>query len=84
MAQHASAAKQARQAERRRFQNQHYRSLMKTVIKHVRAAKEKEKATRALQRAVKLLDQLAAKGIIHQNKAANQKSQLTRFVNAMK
>jgi len=31
-----------------------------------------------------LLDQLAAKRIIHPNTAANNKSSLTRFVNAMK
>lgn len=84
MAQHASAAKQARQAERRRLHNKHYQSLLKTVIKRVRQTKEKDKAHAALQRAVKLLDQLAAKGIIHRNKAANQKSKLTRLVNAMK
>ncbi len=84
MAQHASAAKQARQARRHELRNKHYRSLMKTVIKRVRQAKEKAKANAELRRAVKLLDQLAAKGIVHRNKAANQKSKLTRLVNAMK
>jgi len=33
---------------------------------------------------VKLLDQLAAKGIIHRNKAANLKSRLTAVVNHLK
>jgi small subunit ribosomal protein S20 len=33
---------------------------------------------------VKLLDQLAAKGIIHRNKAANNKSRLTDYVNRLK
>ena len=84
MAQHASAAKQARQAKRHHVQNKHYRSLLKTVIKRVRQAKEKEKANSELRRAVKLLDQLAAKGIIHRNKAANQKSSLTKYVNTIK
>lgn len=84
MARHASAAKQARQALRRRQRNRHYKSLMKTMIKNVRAAKEKAKAQEALQKTVKLLDRLAAKGLIHRNKAANQKSKLTRLVNAMK
>jgi small subunit ribosomal protein S20 len=84
MAQHPSAAKQARQALQRHKRNQHYASLMKTMIKKVRTAKEKGKAQEALQKTVKLLDQLAAKGIIHRNKAANQKSKLTRLVNALK
>jgi len=54
------------------------------MIKKVRTAKEKGKAQEALQKTVKLLDQLAARGIIHPNKAANQKSKLTRLVNALK
>lgn len=57
---------------------------MKTLVKNVRSATEKEKAATALKKAVQYLDQLAAKGVIHQNKAANQKSQLTRLVNSMK
>ena len=57
---------------------------MKTLVKKVRSATEKEKAATALRQAVKYLDQLAAKGVIHQNKAANQKSQLTRMVNSIK
>jgi len=84
MAQHASAAKQARQAKRRRMHNKHYQSLMKTMIKKVRGAKQKDEAQKVLRQTVKLLDKLAAKGIIHSNNAANQKSKLTRFVNAMK
>jgi small subunit ribosomal protein S20 len=84
MAQHASAEKQARKAAKRRLLNRHYMSSMKTALKRVKDAKEKEKAQDALKKAVKVLDQLAAKGIIHKNKAANQKSQLTKFVKAMK
>lgn len=84
MAQHASAAKQARQAKRREARNKHYRSLMKTLLKRVRGSKERDKAQAALRKATKLLDQLAARGIIHRNKAANQKSRLARYVNTLK
>jgi small subunit ribosomal protein S20 len=84
MAQHASAQKQARKALKNRARNRQYMSAMKTAIKRVRQAGDKEKARAALQRAMKLLDQLAAKGMIHRNKAANQKSSLTKFLNAMK
>ncbi len=84
MATHASALKQARKSEKNRVRNRKYASTMKTAIKRVRDSKEKETAQAALKRAVKLLDQLAAKGQIHPNKAANQKSSLTKFVNAMK
>jgi ribosomal protein S20 len=33
---------------------------------------------------MKLLDQLAAKGMIHRNNAANKKSSLTKYVNSLK
>ena len=57
---------------------------MRNAIRQVRATKEKPKALEVLKKTVKLLDQLAAKGIIHKNKAANNKARLTRFVNALK
>jgi len=56
---------------------------MRTAVKRVRSLKEKEKAAAELTKTVKLLDQLAAKGVIHRNKAANAKSRLTRYVNAL-
>ncbi len=84
MAQHASAEKQARQALRHRERNRQYLSKMKTALKRVRDSKDKEKAQTALNKAVKMLDQLASKGIIHQNKAAHQKSQLMKFVSSIK
>ena len=57
---------------------------MKTALKRVRNAKDKEKAGAELKKAVKLLDQLASKGIIHRNNAANKKSSLTKFVTTLK
>ena len=57
---------------------------MKTATKRVRETTEKEKASAELKKAFKLLDQLASKGIIHRNNAANQKSSLTKFVTKLK
>lgn len=84
MAQHLSAERQARKAIRRRVQNKSYKSRMKTALKRVRDSKEKGKAAVELKKAVKLLDQLAAKGIIHRNNAANKKSSLTKYVTSLK
>ncbi|MBI4547259.1 MAG: 30S ribosomal protein S20 [Ignavibacteriae bacterium] len=84
MAQHLSAERQARKALRHRERNRRYLSMMKTAIKRVREAKEKDKAAIALKRAMKLLDQMAAKGIIHRNNAANKKSSLAKFIAALK
>jgi small subunit ribosomal protein S20 len=84
MAQHKSAEKRTRQNVKRHTRNKAVLSRMKTLIKNVRSAKEKEKAAAALKMAVKALDQLASKGVIHKNKAANQKSSLTKFVGTLK
>jgi small subunit ribosomal protein S20 len=84
MAQHKSAIKRIRQNERRRIRNKANLSRMKTLIKNVEMSKGKEEATTAYRTAVKFLDQLGAKGVIHKNRAANQKSRLTKLVKAMK
>jgi small subunit ribosomal protein S20 len=84
MAQHKSAEKRARSSNQRAGRNAQWKSRMRTAIKRVRATTEKEKAAAELKKTVKLLDVLAAKGIIHKNKAANNKSSLTRYVNGLK
>jgi small subunit ribosomal protein S20 len=83
MAQHVSAEKAARQAKKKNLRNTSDLSKMKTAIKRVREEKDKTKAAEALKKTTKLLDQLAAKKVIHKNKAANQKSALTKFVNKL-
>ncbi|HCV42929.1 MAG TPA: 30S ribosomal protein S20 [Bacteroidetes bacterium] len=84
MAQHKSAEKRARISKRRAVRNKEWKSKMRSAIKRVRSTTEKEKGLVELHKTAKLLDQLAAKGIIHKNKAANNKSSLTRFVNKLK
>lgn len=84
MAQHKSAEKRARTATRRAARNAAWKSRMRNAMKRVRSFTEKEKAAGELRKTVKLLDQLAAKKIIHKNKAANAKSRLTQFVNRLK
>lgn len=84
MAQHKSAEKRARIAKRRAVRNRVWKSKMRAAIKRVRTSTEKEKAVSELKKTVKLLDQLAAKGVIHRNMAANNKSSLTKFVNKLK
>lgn len=84
MPQHKSAVKRVRQSVRRQVRNKADLSRIKTLIKNVRSATEKKNAEVALKIAVKFLDRIAAKGVIHRNKASNQKSKLTRFVRAMK
>jgi small subunit ribosomal protein S20 len=81
MPQHKSAEKRIRQDEKKRQRNRIKRSKMKTAIKKVKEAPDKETAEKELVKTVSLLDRLAVKGIIHPNKAANIKSKLQKKVN---
>ncbi len=82
MPQHKSAAKRARQSAKRREQNRQHRSRMRTMIKKLGTLEDKDQATAQLNEVKAYLDRLAAKGIIHKNKASNYKSQLEKRVNA--
>lgn len=84
MANHPSAEKRARASKRRATRNTAAKSKMRTALKKVRTVKTKEEAQAELKKTVKLLDKLAAKGVIHKNNAANKKSKLTKLINAMK
>ncbi len=81
MANYASSVRRIRRSEKSRQRNRHYKSMLKSTIKDVISSKTKEDAEKILQRTSSLLDKLASKRIIHRNKAANQKSRLTIFVN---
>ncbi|HDQ44043.1 MAG TPA: 30S ribosomal protein S20 [bacterium] len=81
MPQHKSAEKRMRQTEKRRIRNVTKRTRMKTAIKKVREAADTETGQQELKNTASILDRMAAKGIIHKNKAANLKSKLARAVN---
>lgn len=81
MPQHQSAKKRIRQSETRRIRNVQRRSKMKTAIKKVQTAENKETAATELKKTTRLLDRMTAKGVIHRNKAANIKSKLAKAVN---
>lgn len=81
MATHRSAEKRHRQSLKKKAINKQRRSELKTTVKSIRTAKDKETAEKELKKAVSALDKMASKKIIHKNKAANQKSKLTRLVN---
>lgn len=83
MPQHKSAEKRMRQNEERRKRNQSRKSRVRTKIKKLRQTEEKEAAQDLLDDVKGELDRLAAKGIIHKNKAARRKSQLEKHVNSL-
>ncbi|MFT4603466.1 MAG: small subunit ribosomal protein S20 [Rhodothermales bacterium] len=83
MPQHKSAAKRVRQTEKKRVSNRLHRSRMRTMIKNLRTAEDKDEAGTLLNQAKAYLDRLSSKKIIHKNKAANYKSELERHVNTL-
>lgn len=79
MANSPQARKRARQAERRRIRNASDRSRARSSVKKVVAAIEagdREVAASALRLAEPVIDKMAAKGILHRNKAARHKRRL--------
>jgi len=83
MAHHKSAIKRIRTAERNRLQNRYYRTTMKTLIKKVLTAENRNEALARYNEAASILDKMVTKGIIHRNTAANRKSRLMKFVNSL-
>lgn len=80
-----SAIKRVKTNEKRRAQNASQKSALRTAIKSFEGLVEKNDvaaATNALVEATKKLDKAAAKGLIHKNAAARQKSRLSKKLNS--
>lgn len=83
MPQHKSAIKRVRQNERRNIRNRASRSKMRTLMKKLHATEDAQQASEMLNDVKSYLDKMAARNIIHKNKAAHYKSQLEKHVNAL-
>jgi len=81
-----SQIKRNRQNKKRRERNRVVRGSARTALRNARMAIENgdvEEARAATMLATRALDKAAAKGIIHKNKAARQKSRLVQRMQAM-
>ncbi|MBI5760696.1 MAG: 30S ribosomal protein S20 [Planctomycetales bacterium] len=79
-----NAKKALRQSAKHRIRNRATRTALKTTLKKAREATtgtDAQAGQAALQMAAKHLDQAAAKGQIHPNKAARLKSRLNKALN---
>ena len=83
MANIKSAKKRIITSEKNRQKNVAQRSAMRTAVKKVVAAGNKDAANEAFKNAQVLLDRAATKGLIHMNKAARHKSRLTAQIKAI-
>ena len=78
------ATRIARVAEKRRLRNSAVKSRMKTAIgktEKVIASGDMELAQKEMIKTVSSIDRAVSKGVIHRNKGARLKSQLTRESN---
>ena len=84
MANHKSALKRIRSRETKRLRNRFQHKTARNAIKNLRSIEKKKDAQAQLTLVIAMIDKLAKKNIIHNNKAANLKSKLTRHVAALK
>jgi small subunit ribosomal protein S20 len=83
MANHKSSIKRIRTNAAKRLTNRYQAKSTRTVLKTIRAEKDKKAASAILPKVVSMLDKLAKKNVIHKNKAANLKRKLTKQVAAL-
>jgi small subunit ribosomal protein S20 len=83
MPQHKSNIKRLKQADAARTRNRFYKGTLATELKKLRTETSLETAKKQLTVVYSTLDKMVKKGIIHQNKANNQKSKMCKIVKAL-
>jgi small subunit ribosomal protein S20 len=83
MANHKSAKKRIKSSAKKRLQNRYFHKSTRNAIKALRLSTESAEASALLPKVVSMVDRLAKRNIIHDNKASNLKSKLTKLVNAI-
>lgn len=84
MANHKSSIKRIRANAAKRLRNRYQAKTTRNAIKKLRDTTSKAEAAPLLTKVISMLDRLAKKNVIHKNKASNNKSKLTKFVNNLK
>ena len=80
MANHKSALKRIRSNNAKRMLNKYQHKTTRNAIKSLRDLKNKKKAEKAFSLVSSMIDKLAKRNIIHDNKAANLKSKLSKHI----
>ena len=83
MANHKSALKRIRSNEAKHVKNKYQHKTTRNAIKNMKGIEVKKDAEAALPNILSMVDKLAKNNIIHNNKAANLKSKLTKHVSAL-
>jgi len=83
MANHKSALKRIRNSETKRLRNRYQHKTARNAVKKLKDLTDKKEAETMFPTVVSMIDRLAKKNIIHDNKAAHLKSQLSKHVAAL-
>ena len=84
MANHKSALKRIRSNEAKRLTNRYQHKTTRNAIKKLREMEAAKDAQAFLPTVISMVDKLAKKNVIHNNKAANLKSNLMKHVATLK
>ena len=83
MANHKSALKRIRNSETKRLRNRYQHKTARNAMKKFKELTTKEEAEKMFPEVVSMIDMLAKKNIIHDNKASNLKSNMAKHVAAL-
>ena len=84
MANHKSAIKRIRSNETKKLRNRYQHKSTITALKKFFDLEKKKDAKKQISSIESMVDKLAKKNIIHQNKASNIKSRLTKHLSRLK
>jgi small subunit ribosomal protein S20 len=83
MANHKSALKRIRSTETKRQRNRFQHKTTRNAIRDFKALEKKKEALKQFPLVVSMIDKLAKNNIIHDNKAANLKSKLSKHLGTL-
>ncbi len=83
MAHHKSALKRIRQDQKKKVHNKYFAKTTRNAIRDLRNESDKDAASKRYPEVVSLIDKLAKKNIIHNNKASNLKSKLALHISKL-
>ena len=83
MANHKSALKRVRSTEVRRVRNKYQHKTTRNAIRNFRSLTSKKEAEKQFPLVVAMIDKLAKRNVIHNNKASNLKSGLQVYMNKL-
>ena len=84
MANHKSALKRIRNSETKRLRNRFQHKTTSNAMKKLVETSKKKDAEKMFPEVVSMIDKLAKNNIIHDNKAANLKSNMAKHVASLK